>query len=187
MRVITGSARGTRLAVPDGVQVRPTIERVKEAIFSAIQFELAGRVVLDLFAGSGQMGIEALSRGAQSCDFADSASAAIRVIEENIVRCGFEARAAVRQQSWIRFLQQTDRRYSLVFVDPPYRMELGLKVLNMLLSEGRLTDDAIVVCELQADRTLPDEVGTLLQTKNKKYGSSRVLFYVNRPPLQKGE
>ena len=132
MRVITGTARGTRLQTLEGEATRPTIERVKEAMFSAIQFEIEGRTVLDLFAGSGQLGIEALSRGAHRCDFVDSAPGAVRVVTENLKKCRMTERAAVHQRTWDAFLAASKTRYSLIFLDPPYRSGLCLAAMEAL-------------------------------------------------------
>ena len=104
MRVITGTARGRRLLEPEGMDTRPTTDRVKEGIFSSIQFEIEGRRVLDLFGGTGQMGIEALSRGAAHCTFLDLRKEAVGVIRENLKRTGFAEDAAVVQGDYLAFL-----------------------------------------------------------------------------------
>lgn len=176
MRVITGTARGTRLQTLEGDATRPTIERVKEAMFSAIQFEIEGRTVLDLFAGSGQLGIEALSRGAHRCDFVDSAPGAVRVVTENLKKCRMIERAAVHQRTWDAFLAASKTRYSLIFLDPPYRSGLCLAAMEALCG-GHLANHAIVVCETAPEETLPEQVGPLALSKTTKYGNTRVFLY----------
>lgn len=177
MRVITGSARGTRLRTLEGDHTRPTVERVKEAVFSAIQFEINGRTALDLFAGSGQMGIEAISRGAIHCDFVDSSAAAIAVVRENLAKCRFEEQSATHQLGYDSYLKQTDRKYSLVFIDPPYGQGLALKALRLLQEADRLARHAIVVCETAPEEALPEQVGTLALSKTTKYGNTRIHLY----------
>lgn len=176
MRVITGSAKGTRLQTLAGEQTRPTIERVKEAMFSAIQFDIAGRRVLDLFAGSGQLGIEALSRGASYADFVDSSQQAAAIITQNLKRCGFVDRASVYQRSAEAFLAQNRLRYGLALLDAPYASGLTARMLG-LLAEDHLTDDAIVICETSEKELPPDRVGTLVLRKSTRYGSTRVTLY----------
>ena len=121
MRVITGSARGKRLAVLEGEAVRPTTDRVKEALFNIIQFQIEGRRVLDLFAGSGQLGIEALSRGASEAVFVDCAKESIAVITKNVENCGLAGQARIVQTDYASYLARRDGTFDLVFLDPPYR------------------------------------------------------------------
>ncbi|MBQ3391208.1 MAG: 16S rRNA (guanine(966)-N(2))-methyltransferase RsmD [Clostridia bacterium] len=176
MRVITGTAKGIRLKTLEGESTRPTVARVKEAIFSAIQFEIDGRTALDLFAGSGQLGIEALSRGAVRCDFVDCEPAAVRIIRENLTKCRLNERASVHQKLWESFLASSSTGYSLIFLDPPYRKGLCLAALEALC-EGHLARHAIVVCETEPEAELPDAVGPLALNRNAKYGNSRVFIY----------
>jgi 16S rRNA (guanine(966)-N(2))-methyltransferase RsmD len=130
MRVITGTARGRTLKTPEGDHTRPTAERVKEAVFSIIQFEIEGRRVLDLFAGSGQLGIEALSRGATSAVFIESDKAAAEVVRENLQKTRLEDKATVLQTDAIAFLASTASVFDIVFLDPPYAANLLQKALT---------------------------------------------------------
>ena len=177
MRVITGTARGTRLRTLEGDHTRPTVERVKEAVFSAIQFEINGRTALDLFAGSGQMGIEAISRGAVYCDFVDNTPSAVAIVQENVDKCRFGEQSGIHQKGYDTFLKQTDTKYSLVFIDPPYQKGLALKALNHLHELDRLARHAIVICETAPDEVLPDTVGPLALSRSTKYGNTRVHLY----------
>ncbi len=145
MRVITGSARGRRLETLPGEDVtRPTTESVKEALFSMIQFDIEGRRVLDLFAGSGQLGIEALSRGARSCTFVENNRGAKQVVERNLAHCRLEEQANVVFSDAVSFLNRSGT-YDLVLLDPPYGKGILQRVLAALVP--RLSDDAMVVCE----------------------------------------
>ena len=120
MRVITGSARGMALKAPKGMDTRPTMDQVKEGIFSAIQFEVEGRRVLDLFAGSGQMGIEALSRGAKSAVFVDMREDACKVVRENLAKTRLEQNARVVRADYLSYLASARETFDLIFLDPPY-------------------------------------------------------------------
>ncbi|MBQ3077443.1 MAG: 16S rRNA (guanine(966)-N(2))-methyltransferase RsmD [Clostridia bacterium] len=177
MRVITGTARGMRLATLEGSATRPTSEKVKEGMFSAIQFEIDGRTALDLFAGSGQLGIEALSRGAHRCDFVDSSPAAARIIAANLNKCRLQDKGAVLQKSWDSFVASCKTKYSLIFLDPPYKQGLCLKALTALHERGCLAAHTIALCETGTDETLPEEIGPLRLSKTYRYGSTFVWVY----------
>ena len=124
MRIITGSAKGKKLLTLEGDATRPTSERIKEAIFSSLQFDIENRAVLDLFAGSGQMGLEALSRGAASATFIDSATDAIAVCKENAKRTGLFDKCRFLVSDYRNFIRKAahERKFDLVFIDPPYAM-----------------------------------------------------------------
>ena len=148
MRVITGTARGTRLEAPEGQQTRPTSDMAKEAVFSILHFELAGAAVLDLFAGSGQLGIEALSRGAASCDFVEHNGTAYNVVAKNIQTARVQERAHTHRMEADAFLAKAGaKRFSLIFLDPPYG---GIILENALRSIERfdiLSANGIIICE----------------------------------------
>lgn len=156
MRIITGKAKGLRLATLEGENTRPTSERAKEAVFSMIQFELEGRRVLDLFAGSGQMGLEALSRGAVSAVMVDHSKAAISVVKQNIEKTKLEGALAVCSDS-LEFLRAEGRKrvegakYDIVFLDPPYAEKLIPKALELLLSGRLIKRTSLIVCESGSD------------------------------------
>jgi 16S rRNA (guanine(966)-N(2))-methyltransferase RsmD len=131
MRVITGTARGKRLSELPGMDTRPTTDRVKEGLFNVIQFDIEGRKVLDLFAGTGQLGIECLSRGAAHCDFVDSSRVAAGIVRDNLRLTGLEAQATVHQRDFSAFLNSVrGNKYGLVFLDPPYAQTLLEDALN---------------------------------------------------------
>lgn len=153
MRVITGSARGRRLISPEGYDVRPTTDKVKESIFNIIQFDLPGTAVLDLFAGSGQLGIEALSRGADEAVFVDNSKKSIEVIKNNIALCKFESVAQVIMADSLSFIKNTSMNFDIVLLDPPYHKELCNQVLEVI--SDKLNSGGIVICETQNDEKLP--------------------------------
>ena len=151
MRVITGTARGRRLITPEGLDTRPTTDKVKEAICSSLQFDFPGANVLDLFAGSGQMAIEALSRGARRATLVDADQRAIACIRQNVKACGFADQATVLKSDAVSFLQRTSERFDIAFLDPPYRMtEVYAQALSALLAADRLAEDALIVMEHDA-------------------------------------
>ncbi len=150
MRIITGSARGVRLETLLGEDVtRPTAERVKEAIFSAIQFETEGRRVLDLFAGSGQMGLEALSRGAAACMFIDASEAAMAVVKRNAKKTRLDDRCRYLISDYRNYLRKARGRepFDLVFLDPPYALHAHAEALRRLLDSELVTRDCLFICE----------------------------------------
>ena len=133
MRVITGKARGVQLKTPEGLTTRPTTDRVKEALFSIIQFEIPGATVLDLFGGTGQLGIEALSRGAKSAVFVDAGEPACRLIRENLKRTRLEGEARVVRSDYLDYLKRCRERFQIIFLDPPYAevfLENALKCIT---------------------------------------------------------
>ena len=150
MRIITGSARGTRLSTPAGDDItRPTSEKVKEAVFSMIQFDLEGRSVLDLFAGTGQMGLEALSRGASKAVFCDTSSEAVELIKDNARKTHlFESCRVLRTdyKELVRSFRGREK-FDIVFLDPPYRSGFAPDALKKLSEAELLTDGALVICE----------------------------------------
>lgn len=178
MRVITGSCRGKKLKTLESLDTRPTSDMVKEAIFSAIQFDVPGASVLDLFAGSGQMGIEALSRGAAHCVFVDKNPAAVNIIKENICECSLNPVTKVYNTDSIEYLKSAKSGLDIVFIDPPYRNGLVEKALENIVS--KLNDNALVVCEHEKELTLNDEFNGLSLKKRYKYGRIAVTIFVKK-------
>ncbi|MBR1423733.1 MAG: 16S rRNA (guanine(966)-N(2))-methyltransferase RsmD [Ruminococcus sp.] len=175
MRVITGSCRGKKLKTLEGTDTRPTSDMVKEAVFSIIQFELPEANVLDLFAGSGQLGIEALSRGAKHCVFVDKNPEAVKIVRENVSDCGFVKQSRILGMDSPEYLKTAKSGLDIAFVDPPYRMGLIEKVLPLL--EGKLNEGAFVICEHERELTLPDEFGRLTLHKRYRYGKIALTVY----------
>lgn len=180
MRIITGTARGYRLKTLPGEEItRPTAERVKESIFSALQFEIEGRAVLDLFAGSGQMGLEALSRGAKSCVCVDLDKNACAVIKDNAVGAKLADRLMLRQVPAETFLSGTTETFDVAFLDPPYKAGLLPAILPKLCD--RMREGGVAVCETDNVTTLPEHVSgsslSLTLEKQRTYGKTTVWFY----------
>lgn len=175
MRVITGSARGKKLKALEGNDVRPTTDRVKEAIFSIIHFDLEGAVVLDLFSGSGQLGIEALSRGAKYCRFVDKSAASVNVTKENIAAAGFVKDSAVTTADSVDFARDVRMTFDIALLDPPYNNGLIEKTMPFLAD--KMSDRGIVVCEHETGLELPESYGKLRRTKTYRYGRVGVTVY----------
>lgn len=175
MRVITGIARGRRLDTLPGEATRPTSEKVKESLFSAIQFDIEGRRVLDLFAGSGQLGIEALSRGASGCVFVDKNTDAVRVIRQNLQHTGLAASAQVLGTDALSYLTRPNDRFDLVFLDPPYAAQLLLPALTNVAP--LVNDGGIIVCETEDGVELPQRVDRFSIARTYKFGRICVWLY----------
>lgn len=177
MRVITGSARGVRLKTPEGMQTRPTSERVKEAVFSVIQFEVEGGRVLDLFAGTGQMGIEALSRGAKEAVFVDERRDACSLVRENLRRTRLSEQAQVIQGDYLSYLKTCRKTFDLVFLDPPYREEFLENALNSISEIDILSDRGIIICERPAEKQLEGIFPGLVRGKDYRYGKTWITLF----------
>ena len=175
MRVITGTARGRRLETLPGDATRPTSEKVKESLFSAIQFDIEGRRVLDLFAGSGQLGIEALSRGASGCVFVDKNTDAVQIIHRNLQHTGLAANAQVLGTDAMSYLTRPGDRFDLVFLDPPYASDLLLPVLEKVAPY--VNDGGIIVCESEDTTDLPANVDRFALARTYRFGRVCVWLY----------
>lgn len=175
MRVITGTARGRRLKTPENYDIRPTTDNVKESVFNIIQFDIEGRRVLDLFAGTGQLGIECLSRGAAEAVFIDENTAAVKIVKENLRTCGFTA--AVLQQDALSYLRHCGK-FDLVFVDPPYDSGLYESVLETINSVDILSDGGIILCESRREKSLPDMRAPYRKKKEYNYGRVKLTVYI---------
>lgn len=175
MRVITGSAKGLKLNSFAGLDARPTTDKVKEAMFSIIQGFVHDSYVLDLFAGSGSLGIEALSRGAKFCDFVEEKRAIMQVVKENLERTRM-TNYSLHTRLAESYLSICNQKYDLVFVDPPYNKGLCNKTLNLLKSQSLLLEGAIVVCETSKD----EEVESLFPLYRQAiYGAVKITIFEN--------
>ena len=177
MRVITGIARGRRLKEPQGLETRPTTDRVKEGIFSSIQFEIEGRRVLDLFGGTGQMGIEALSRGAAHCTFVDLRKEAVGIIRENLKLTGLEGQATVVQGDALAFLTRCREKYDVIFLDPPYETELLETAIAHIARHDLLNVHGMMIAEHPADKVLPALSAPYRMGRTYRYGKIAVTIY----------
>ena len=173
MRVISGEKRGARLESLPGDDTRPTTDRVKESLFNIIQFSVRGAKVLDLFGGCGGLGLEALSRGADSALFTDANPDAVKIINSNIKKLGFEDRSRVINGDF-KLALKGDAKYDLIFIDPPYASDFIEEALALISQNNVLTDDGIIVCETTKDKQL--DVKTFNIRKQVCYGITKLVF-----------
>jgi len=177
LRVITGKARGVNLKTPDGMLTRPTTDRVKEALFSIIQFEIPTARVLDLFGGTGQLGIEALSRDASSAVFVDANETACRLIRENLRRTKLEPYAKVIRSDYMAFLKACKDKFNIIFLDPPYAEVFLENSLKMITEIDILQSGGIIVTERPVGKELPWNYPGYTRSKDYKYGKSLLTIY----------
>lgn len=183
MRVITGSARGRRLITLEGMDVRPTADRVKEGMFNAVQFEIEGRTVLDLFAGSGQLAVEALSRGAARAVLVDASKRSLSVAERNLKATGLLEKARLVNADFAAYLSSCRERFDLAFLDPPFAAGLlpkALPLLAPLMNEG-----GTILCEHPAGLELPREAGSFEAERTYRYG--KIMTTIYRRKAQEGQ
>jgi 16S rRNA (guanine(966)-N(2))-methyltransferase RsmD len=177
MRVITGKARGVVLKTPEGMQTRPTTDRVKEALFSIIQFDIPGCKVLDLFGGTGQLGIEALSRGAKSAVFVDASDAACKLIRENLKRTKLENDAKVVRSDYMEYLRRCRETFDVIFLDPPYAEVFLENSLNCITEIDILQTNGIIVTERPLEKELSWDIPGYTRSKDYKYGNTLITLY----------
>ena len=177
MRVITGKARGVQLKTPEGLQTRPTTDRVKEALFSIIQFDVPGMRVLDLFGGTGQLGIEALSRGAKSAVFVDASDKACALIRENLRRCKMEQDAQIVRADYLEYLDRCHETFGIVFLDPPYAEVFLENALKKLSEIDILQSGGIIVAERPVGKDLLWDFPGFTRSKDYKYGNTLLTLY----------
>ena len=178
MRIITGRKKGAKLLYPETESCRPTTDRVKENIFNLLSLSYAGKTVLDLFAGSGGMGLEAISRGADFCCFADNGREACDIIEKNIRKLDFGSCTKLYKGDFSDFLKTTKHKFDIVFLDPPYHNALVEKALKLLKSNDLLNENAVIVVETDYDEN-PDTEGCEI-IKQAKYGRVLVRILTER-------
>jgi 16S rRNA (guanine(966)-N(2))-methyltransferase RsmD len=181
MRVISGSARGRKLKEPEGQGIRPTTDMVKEAVFNIIQFDIEGRRILDLFAGTGQLGIESLSRGAAAAVFVDESNDAARLVRDNVKSMGFEDSATVVRGDALAYIRQGGR-FDIIFLDPPYETRFIEKALNAIIEFDILKENGIIICETKEDKRLPDVAPPYSKGREYKYGKIKITLYTRASP-----
>ena len=181
MRIITGTAKGIKLNTLEGENTRPTAERVKEAVFSMIQFDIEGRKVLDLFSGSGQMALEALSRGAANAVAVDRSKDAVAIIKGNVRKCHFDDRCHVYQSDYLDFIKRSaNTQFDIIFLDPPYAMKMYAPALRTLLTYGCLKPSTLIICESGEETVFDgddDLASRFVVEKQTKYSRSFITIF----------
>jgi len=173
MRVISGKYRGKRLEAPEGYEVRPTMDRIKETIFNIIQFRIESKTVLDLFAGTGALGIEAISRGAAEVVFIDTSSDSINCIKNNLKK--IDGNYKVIKTDFSNYLLSLGKKFDIIFIDPPYKSLNGEEAIKIIIERRLLSDDGIIVFERSSDHetdyeALLGDMVDLFAVRNKKMG-----------------
>ena len=187
MRVITGKAKGVQLKTPEGMLTRPTAERVKEALFSAIQFDIPAASVLDLFGGTGQLGIEALSRGAKRAVFVDERQQACDLIRENLRRTRLEKDAVVIRSDYLSYLKRTREHFQIIFLDPPYAEVFLENALKCITEIDILQSGGIIVAERPVGKELNYEFPGYTRSRDYKYGKTLITLYRRNPEEDRAE
>lgn len=177
MRVITGKARGVLLKTPEGMLTRPTSDRVKEALFSIVNFDLPGANVLDLFAGTGQLGIEALSRGAKHAVFVDAREDACKIVRENLRRTKLENEAKVVRGDYLDYLRRCKEKYDIILLDPPYAEVFLENALKCITEIDILQSGGIIVTERPVEKKLSLVFEGYTRSKDYKYGNTLLTLY----------
>lgn len=177
MRVIAGDYKGRKLKTPSDYSIRPTTDKVKEALFSILTNKIYGSRVLDLFSGTGNLGIEALSRGADTCVFGDSSRESIRLIRENIAHCKAEEGAVVIPGDFKKLLMNAEDPFDIIILDPPYDEDLLKDCFEIIGERGLLKDGGVIVAEHRKEEILPDEFCGFKKLKERKYGIIMLSIY----------
>lgn len=180
MRIISGVARGTKLYTLEGENTRPTLDRVKEPLFSIIQSEIKDSIVLDLFSGSGALALEALSRGAKRAILCDKSREAIEIIKKNIIKTHLEDKTEVLCMDYKKCLDSLDKKVDLVFIDPPYKLDVAVKAIGIILEKQLLSEDGLIIVETDDEERELQEIKKLnynIQIINiRTYGRVKLIF-----------
>ncbi|WP_313891392.1 16S rRNA (guanine(966)-N(2))-methyltransferase RsmD [Psychrobacillus sp.] len=183
MRVISGTNKGIPLKAVPGTNTRPTTDKVKESIFNMIGPYFDGGIAVDLFAGSGNLGIEALSRGIDSCIFIEKDQKAVQTIGENLKKCRLEQSSEIFRidaSRAVKAFQKRELQIDLLFVDPPYDKVVFYDFAKKIVENGCMTDSAIIVCEHEKTVKLDDDLGDFSLTRRETYGSTVISIYRKR-------
>ena len=181
MRIITGSAKGIRLKTLEGDATRPTSDRVKEAVFSMIQFDIEGRTVLDLFSGSGQLSLEALSRGAKHATLVDKSKEAISIIKENISKTHFNDSCTVYQSDYLDFIKRNcGQQFDIIFLDPPYAQKMYAPALRAMIENKILKPTSLIICESDQETVFDKDAkleAEFVIEKQSKYSRTYITIF----------
>lgn len=177
MRIITGEYKGRRLHAPVDDKIRPTTDKVKEALFSILTGEIYDSNVLDLFAGTGNLGLEALSRGARHCWFGDNSRESLRLLKENINYCGAAEKSTVLAGDFRKVLDRLHEKMDIILLDPPYGRDMLPPCFEQIEACGVLAEGGVVVAEHRREEILPEQMGNLEKVKERTYGTVVLSIY----------
>lgn len=179
MRIISGKSKGTKLYTLEGLNTRPTLDRVKESLFSIIQYKLINATILDLFSGSGALAIESLSRGAKKAILCDNNYEAINIIKKNIEKCHVENSTKIIHKDYKKCLEQINEKVDIIFIDPPYQKNIAVNSIKIIMEKEILNEDGLIVLETDEEQR---EIEQLENIKNiniqdlRRYGRVKLLF-----------
>lgn len=177
MRVIAGKYKGRKLSPPSGKNIRPTTDKVKEALFSMLANEIQGSRFLDLFAGTGGIGIEALSRGAEECVFCDISRESLKLLKDNITHCGIEEGARICAGDYKKNLMSIDEKFDIIFLDPPYGTGMLNECFRLIGEHGLLDENGLIIAEHRKEEEMPDDMYGFTKLKERKYGIVKLTIY----------
>lgn len=177
MRIVAGELKGRKLFAPSDKSIRPTSGKAKEGILNMLQWDIYDSVVLDLFSGSGNLGIEAISRGARKCYFSDASKDSLKLIRDNIEMCRIEDRSVIMAGDYRKNIASMPEKADIIFMDPPYSKGYIEKAFECVRENDILSNDGIIVTEHGSDEKLPDELFGFTRIKEKRYGISIVSLY----------
>ena len=188
MRIVSGAFKGRRLSTPKGMDIRPTSDKVRQAIFNILPMEFPFERALDLFAGTGAMGLEALSRGAREATFVDSGAEAISLIKKNMESCGVEARVYRSDaQASLKQFARKGEKFDLIIIDPPYSTTLLREALEAIDSDGLLSPEGVIVAETAKRNALEADLKALEVYDERRYGDTVVYFLKHKAPKESAE
>ena len=183
MRIIAGELKGRRLMTPSDNRVRPTTDKVKEAVFSMVAGYLPGSVVVDLFAGTGNLGLEAISRGAARAYFVDKDRTSISMVRENVKHCKVEDRSVILWSDFKSVFKKINDKVDVIFLDPPYSAGYMEECFSIIAESEILEEDGRIVAEHSSAETLPEEMSGMVLIKSKRYGKISVSIYEKQEAL----
>lgn len=180
MRIIAGTCRGRNLKAVKGQKTRPTADRVKEAIFNVLAYRVEGTSFLDLFGGTGNIGLEALSRGAKMATFVEKSSTAIKVIRDNVKDCGFTDNVHIFPIEALKALEifkENNSQFNIIFLDPPYGFKSLEEIITRIVDNELLVNQGIVIVETNKNISLPDSFNSLVKVKENVYGDTKITYF----------
>ncbi len=180
LRVVGGTSKGRRLKALKGLDIRPTSDKVKESIFNIIGDKIIDAIFLDLCAGAGGIGVEALSRGAKETVLVENNQRAVKLIKENLLLCNLEKDSKAVSNDAVRFLEDSDKRFDIIFFDPPYKSDLFEKAMAVFDRKELLNNNGILIIEHNSKTALPEETNSLILLKKYKYGDTTLSLYKKR-------
>lgn len=178
MRIIAGDYKGRVLHAPSDRRIRPTSDKVKEALFSIIGFDIYDSICADIFAGTGNLGLEAISRGAKKCYFGDSSAESIMLIKENIKICRADEYSVVMHGDYKKTLSRIEEKIDIIFLDPPYKNHVFKDVMRIIKNNNMLNENGMTVCEHEKEFLMPEELCGFSKIKERNYGKVVLSFYM---------